>query len=76
MAQAVDAAAAIALQQMLMGSGKPEGRPSEPNAPQQPLGLPSPGGEPTPQEAGGEPAGQDIMGQMRNITESAPGMTE
>jgi len=78
MAKNGDDAAAITLQHMLMqaGTGQPEGRPTEPNAPSQPLGLPSPSGEPTPQEAGGEPPGQDIMGQMRGITESAPGMTE
>jgi len=76
MAQAGDQAAAMTLQHLLMGqgTGNPEGRPTEPNAPEQVMGLSSPTGAPTSQEAGGQPPGQSAEDQMTNITQSAPGM--
>lgn len=76
LAQNGDQAAAMTLQHLLMGggTGNPEGRPPEPNAPEQLMGGASPTGQPTAQEGGGEPPGQSAGDQMRQITEAAPGM--
>jgi len=77
MAQAGDQAAAMTLQHLLMGqgTGNPEGRPEEPRNNEQMMGVASPTGQPTPEEAGAAPPGQSPEDQMRGITEAAPGMT-
>ena len=77
-AKAGNPAAALVLQQMFGGGQggvpQPQGRPPEPNAPEQMMGLASPTGEVTPQEAGGQPPGQSAEDQMARMTEAAPGM--
>jgi len=76
MAAAGDVGAQIALQAMLNGqaSGMP-GRPTEPNAPEQPLGLSSSTGLPTPQEQGGMPPGQSPQDQLVQQATATPDMT-
>ena len=69
-----DQAAAMALQQMIAGSTNQGGRPPEPNAPEQPLGLASPTGQPPPQASGGQPPGQSIEDQMGALSSISPKM--
>ena len=77
-------AAQMALSQMQSGMMGPQGggtgaglkgRPEEPRAPEQMMGVASPTGMPTRQEQGGAPAGQDITDVLRQLTEAAPGFT-
>lgn len=72
-----DQAAAIVLQQMQQGqiqnaSGQ-EGRPEEPNNPEQLTGLASPTGQPPPQAAGGAPPGQSIPEQQDRMAAQTGG---
>ncbi len=74
-AQRGNMAAALVVQQMMASppAGQ-QGRPPNPMAPDQPLGLQGPTGQPPPQAQGGEPPGQSVADRLRAITEAAPGM--
>lgn len=70
-----DLAAKMVIQQMQQELVQAQqGRPSEPNAAQQPLGTASSTGLPTPQEMGGQPAGQSELDQLGQMAGSAPNM--
>lgn len=80
MAQQGDQAAAMALQMMQQQSqgGKPveetRGRPAEGRKPEQQVGTQGPTGEPTPQEQGRKPPGQNFEDIMRRLVGMSPKM--
>jgi hypothetical protein len=76
LAESKDPIAALVMQQMaqqaLPAGG--QGRPADPNNPEQMSGMMSATGQPTPQEAGGEPPGQGITDQLDQAVGASPNM--
>jgi hypothetical protein len=69
MAEAGDPIAALALQSLQQqGQQGQPGRPPEPNAPEQPMGLQSPTGQPTPQSQGRAPMKGEGQPQAPNMS--------
>lgn len=69
------AAAAMTLEAMQMNAiGGQPGRPTEPTRPEQLLSTPSPTGQATSQERGGQPAGQSEIDQLTRMVTEVPGL--
>jgi hypothetical protein len=76
MADNGDEIAAQVLMSMQNGGGLPgqDGRPKEPNKPEQPMGLASSTGLPTNQEGGGAAPGQSAIENQNSLANAAPAM--
>ena len=77
MADNGDEIAAMTLQSLMNQGGLPgqDGRPKDPNKPEQLTGTASPTGQPTPQASGGQPAGQSATDQQNALANQAPKLT-